>query len=67
MLNTLREMFTSKKFVASVAGVIVGGAARIGLELPVEDVATILSPIIAFILSQGWADSGKEAAKLNKV
>lgn len=65
MKTTLYEMFTSKKFLASLAGTIVASVAKIGLDLPVEDVATLLAPITAYILGQGWADSGKEAVKIN--
>lgn len=66
MWDVFKEMLTSKKFIASVAGVIVAATARIGLELPVEDVAAILAPIIAYIVGQGWADTGKEAVKEEK-
>lgn len=66
MLDTIKEMLLSKKFIVAVSGTIVALVAKIGLNLPVEDVATVLSPIIAYIIGQGWADSGKEAAKLSK-
>jgi|CXWL01.1.fsa_nt_gi uncharacterized membrane protein len=65
MLDTLYEMFTSKKFIAALAGTIVAFTAKIGLELPVADVATVLTPIVAYIIGQGWADTGKEAAKIS--
>jgi len=63
MLNTLKEMLTSKKFIASLAGVIVAGAAKIGLDLDTEAVALIVSPIVSYILAQGWADTGKYVTK----
>jgi hypothetical protein len=66
MLDVLKEMLTSKKFLAAVAGVLVAAAARIGLDLPVEDVAAVLAPIIAYIVGQGWADAGKEAIKMER-
>lgn len=58
-IGTVREMLLSKKFLASVAGVVVAAAGRIGMDLPLEDVASILSPIMAYILGQGLADIGK--------
>ena len=64
MFETLYEMLVSKKFIVAIAGVIVAAAAKIGLDLDTESVALILSPIIAFILGQGVADSGKAAAKV---
>lgn len=67
LFAVLFEMFTSKKFIAAVAGVVTGAALKIGLELPVEDVATVIAPIVAYILGQGWADTGKTAAKIEGV
>ena len=64
IVDTLQEMFTSKKFIMAVAGTVTAAALRIGLELPTEEVAAIIAPIVAYILGQGWADTGKEAAKL---
>lgn len=61
----IREMLTSKKFIVSIASAIAAAAMKIGLDIPVEDIATILAPIIAYLLAQGWADRGKEAAKIN--
>ena len=60
----IKEAATSKKFIVSIAGAITGAALKIGLDLPTEDVAAVLSPMIAYIFAQGWADKGKEAAKV---
>ena len=59
MRKLVVDMVTSKKFVAAVAGVIVGFAGRVGLDLPMEEVETLLYPILAYILGQGAADLGK--------
>lgn len=59
MRKLFTDMFTSKKFVAAMAGLLVGFAARFGLELPIEEVETLLYPILAYILGQGAADLGK--------
>ena len=64
LLMVIKEAATSKKFIMALAGVAVTGAGRIGLQLPVEDVALIVMPVVAYIIGQGWADSGKEAAKV---
>ena len=66
ILDTIKEMLTSKKFLASIAGVIVAAAARIGLELDANVVIELLIPIVGYVVSQGWADSGKEAAKIEQ-
>jgi hypothetical protein len=63
MWETVKSMLTSKKVLASIAGVIVAGAARIGLELDTEAVLAVISPIMLYILAQGMADFGKEANK----
>lgn len=62
--QVIKEAATSKKFIVTVAGVIAAAAMKINLELSTEAVATIIAPVIAYIIGQGWADSGKEAAKV---
>lgn len=57
----MTKLLTSKKWVTSVAGVIVGLVGTLGLELPAESVVAILSPTLAYIVGQGVADHGKEA------
>ena len=64
LIETIKEMFLSKKFMTALASTIAAAAMRIGLELPVEDIAAILAPLLAYILGQGWADTGKEAELL---
>lgn len=64
ILLTAKEFATSKKFLMAVAGTVVAAAAKIGLELPTETVGLLMAPIITYLLSQGWADHGKEAAKI---
>ena len=62
--DTLVEFATSKKAIAAVVGVIVTTAGTYGLELPTDALALVVSPIIAYIVGQGWADSGKPAAAI---
>lgn len=62
-MTVILDLLRSKKFVAAIAGVIVAGAARIGWDLDVDAVLTIISPILAAILGQGLSDLGKERAK----
>lgn len=49
----------SKKFLSMVSGVIVAGAAKIGLEMSTDTVALLIAPIISYVLGQGVADIGK--------
>lgn len=63
----IKEAVSSKKFITTVAGTIAAGTMKIGLDLPTETVATVLSPLVAYILAQGWADRGKGAEKVGAV
>lgn len=62
--ETLVDMVTSKKFVTAIATAIATGLMRIGLEIPIEDLATVLSPILVYIAGQSITDMGKEAKKV---
>ena len=64
MREQLISFLTSKKAIAGIAGAIVALAARWGLELPADELAAVLSPIIIYIVAQGRADRGKTAAML---
>lgn len=65
--SVIKEGATSKKFYAAVSGVIIAAAGKIGLELPTETVGLLIAPILTYLLSQGWSDRGKEAAKVAAV
>jgi hypothetical protein len=66
-VKTVQDLFSSKKFLVSLLTLILGIGSKFVPELkdldPVE-LVTLLSPLIAYIIGQGIADSGKEAAKL---
>lgn len=62
---TLKEFATSKKFIVAVAGVIIATAGKYNLNLDPDSVQNVVYVIVAYLIGQGWADSGKEAAKVN--
>lgn len=64
MQETLKQLFTSKKFLATLAGVIITLFAKVGLDVDNETAAMIVGLIGSFVVSQGIADNGKEKAKL---
>lgn len=67
-LNLLKSLFSSKKFVAMLAGLI--GIVALKVFKIVVDPATVIeivSLVGAYILGQGISDNGKEAAKINAV
>lgn len=67
MVNALKNLLTSKKFLTMVAGLVVSFAARKGLNLDETEVAGIVALFVAYIFAQGQADKGKEATKVNAV
>lgn len=67
MMDVIKGLLTSKKFVASVVGVIAWLVGKIGWDIDPAELTAMISPIIAYILGQGMADFGKEADKVNPV
>ena len=63
MMGTMKDAFTSKKFLATVIGaVVIALATSLGLS---EDQATKVAALICtYVIGQSVADSGKEKAKL---
>jgi hypothetical protein len=64
MDNTFKSLILSKKFIAALAGVLVGLGARWGLSLDTETVAVLVAPLLVYIIAQGQADKGKAAAQI---
>ncbi len=64
MLAILKALFSSKKFLVMLAGIILAVANKLGLDLDPELVNQILALVGVYIVGQGIADRGKEAAKL---
>lgn len=60
--NLILGLLGSKKFIATVAGLIITFAAKYGLNLDPITVQEILAVLIAYIIGQGIADRGKSAA-----
>lgn len=64
MKGAVLAMLGSKKAVAAMVGMVVALAAKVGLDLEVSAVMTVVGPVIAYVVAQGIADNGKEAAKV---
>ena len=60
----LKNLFSSKKFVAAFIAVVVAVLAEFGLDIDPQTLMTILSPLMVYIVGQGIADHGKEKAKI---
>lgn len=59
----LAQIFTSKKALYTLAGIIVWLLAKAGVILSEDAVLPILGAIGVLVLGQGMADFGKEGAK----
>jgi hypothetical protein len=65
MLAAIKEILRSKKALVALLSVAVWVAGRFGAELAVDELLPAVAPLWAYVLGQGWADSGKEAAKID--
>lgn len=63
MLEALKGLFSSKKFITAIIALVVAAGAKFGLEVDGEVVAAILGVFAVLIGAQGATDVGKEAAK----
>jgi hypothetical protein len=64
MYKTILATLESKKFVVGILTTLAAIAARKGFDVDTTTILVCISPIMAAIGAQGWADSGKEAAKI---
>jgi hypothetical protein len=62
-MELIKDLFTSKKFLATLAGIVVSVLAAVGFEIETEIVLGLLLSISAYVVGQGIADNGKEAEK----
>jgi len=66
-MSVLKSMLASKKFCATIAGVVITIAGKIGFDLPAETTNQVIALIASYVVGQGVADHGKhrneEAAK----
>lgn len=65
-MEVLKELFRSKKFLASLTGIILIVTNKIGFDLDQETVTLIVGLIAAYVVGQGVADLGKEKLKEEK-
>jgi len=63
VLESVKDAFTSKKFLATVIGALVVAVGQ-ALGLSEDQSLKISGMIIAYVVGQGVADHGKETAKI---
>lgn len=64
-MDLIRSLLSSKKFVAFLIGVVISIGGRYGVNLDPDVVREVIGLTIAYIIGQGIADHGKDAAKIN--
>jgi len=64
MKKALKDLFGSKRALSTMAGLLVAGLAKVGLDLSDEIALGLMALVGMFVLSQGSADKSKEAVKL---
>lgn len=62
--TTVKALLSSKKFIAALIAALVWLGGKVGLHVDSETMAGIVGPIVAYVLGQGIADHGKEAAQI---
>lgn len=64
MKATLLDLFTSKKFLAALAAVIIYVAGRFGFDVDPAALDRIFAALLVYVGAQGVADAGKSAAQV---
>jgi hypothetical protein len=59
-----KQYLTSKKAVATLAGIVLVVGKSLGVSLPEDEVTKIIALLAAYIVGQGIADAGKSKAQL---
>jgi len=67
MTTVLKDLFTSKKFLAALSAVLIYLAGRFGFELDPAALDRIFAALLVYVGAQGAADIGKSAAAINAV
>jgi hypothetical protein len=64
MLNVLKELLASKKFIVMLAAMVVAIASKLGFAIDHDMSTQVITLASAYLVGQGIADHGKEAAKI---
>ena len=64
-MKIIRDLFASKKFLVMLSSIVIYSASRFGLDVPPDACDKFLGLVAAWLVGQGVADHGKEAAKLS--
>lgn len=64
LLSVVIDLLSSKKAIAMTVGVVIAIAGHFGFAIPGEDITKVVGLIGAYVVAQGIADHGKEAAAI---
>lgn len=62
MLQAIKALLASKKFLMAIISMVAWAAGRFGFQLDVDEITILISPLVAAIVGQGIADAGKHKA-----
>lgn len=62
----MKTLFLSKKFQMAVVATVIGIAAKFGLQLDTETTGLLMSPFIAYIVSQAYVDGKTNSAQIEQ-
>lgn len=62
-MKAIRELFASKKFLATLIACITWLVGKVGLHATDEQIGPVVALLATFVLGQGVADIGKPAAE----
>jgi len=65
-MDLIKSLFRSKKFVAMITGIVLSILAKLGIGIPEDVIAEIITLVSVYIAGQGLSDIGKEKAKIEK-
>lgn len=60
----VRDLFKSKKAIATMVGLLVPISKKLGLDIPPDMLTAMVGLIAAYVVGQGVADHGKEREKV---
>lgn len=63
-MKLVRELLSSKKFLAMLSAIIVYGVGRFGFDITPEKLSPFWEAILVYVGAQGAADIGKSAAQV---
>lgn len=66
-MRVIKDLLRSKKFVGAMITMVTAIAIRLGMpETTVSEILALVSPMLAYIGAQGFADIGKESAVVSE-